>query len=50
MLGQSSHINRAKRFTENSAMARLQDILRGWGQLTPKTYLSETHGTLSVLS
>ena len=29
------HINRAKLFTENSAMARLQDILRGWGSAVP---------------
>ena len=37
------HINRMKLFTENSAMSRLQDILRGWGRLSPETYLSESH-------
>ena len=29
------HIKRAKLFTENFAMARLQDILRGWGLAVP---------------
>ena len=29
------HINRAKLFTENSAMARLRDIPRGWGSAVP---------------
>ena len=29
------HIIRAKLFTENSAMARLRDILRGWGLAVP---------------
>ena len=29
------HINRAKLFTENSAMPRLRDILRGWGLAVP---------------
>ena len=29
------HINRAKPFMENSAMARLRDILRGWGPADP---------------
>ena len=29
-------INRAKLFTENPAMARLQDILRGWGLAVPR--------------
>ena len=48
--GNFPHISRAKLFTENSAMARLQDILRDWGPADPKTYLSETHGTLSALS
>ena len=30
------HINRAKRFTENSAMARLWDILMGRGPIVTK--------------
>ena len=35
------HINRAKLSTENSAMARLRDILRSWGPDVPKDlYLS----------
>ena len=29
------HLNRAKLFTENSAMARLRDILKGWGSAFP---------------
>ena len=29
------HINRVKLFTENSAMARLRDILKGWGPGDP---------------
>ena len=36
------HINRAKLFAENSAMARLRDIVRGWGQLTREIYSNET--------
>ena len=33
------HINRAKLFTENSAMARIRDILRGWGPADPGNIL-----------
>ena len=36
-------INRAKLFTENSAMARLWDILRGWGSAVPPQHMW-THG------
>ena len=39
------HINRAKLFTENSAMARLRDILRGWGSAVPLQH-TMTHGLL----
>ena len=39
------HINREKLFTENSAMARLWDILSRVGdQLTPEIYSSKTYG------
>ena len=31
------HIDRAKLFTENSVMARLRDILRGWGSAVPRS-------------
>ena len=41
------HISRAKLFTENSAMARLRDILRSWGPADPLKY---TQGRLIVLS
>ena len=30
-----NHINRAELFKKKTAMARLWDILKGWGQLTP---------------
>ena len=33
------HINRAKLFTENSAMARIRDTLRGWGPADPQYIL-----------
>ena len=33
------HINRAKLFTKNSAVARLQDILGGWGPADPQNIL-----------
>ena len=42
------HIKRAKLHTKNSAMARFQDILRGWDQLTPEIYSSETHGNINL--
>ena len=35
------HINRAKLFTENSAMARIRDILRGWGPADPRNILKQ---------
>ena len=38
------HMNSAKTFTENSAMARLRDILRGLGPAAPEMCLSEIHG------
>ena len=40
------HMNRAraKTFTENSAMARLRDILRGLGPAAPEMCLSKIHG------
>ena len=34
-----SKFHGAKLFTENSAMARLQDILRGWGSADPRNIL-----------
>ena len=36
------HIDRAKLFTENSAMARLGDILRGWGVSCPPAAYVDT--------
>ena len=36
------HINRVKLFTENSAMARLWDILSGWGSAIPLRH-KQTH-------
>ena len=52
-----NHINRVKLFTENSAMARLQDILRvrgnltGLGQSDPKSFQAKlTVEFLSVVS
>ena len=41
------YINRVKLFTENSAMARLRDILAGQGKLTPEKYSNETHGAIT---
>ena len=44
------HINGVKPFTENSAMAKLWDILGVEAPLTPEMYSSETHGSLNALS
>ena len=38
---QPSHINRVKLFTENSAMARLWDILKGWWPADPRNVLKQ---------
>ena len=48
------HLNRVKLFMENSAMARLRDILEGWGPVDPSNklkqdslqYLSQSFGIL----
>ena len=34
-------MNRAKHFKENSAIARLRDILRGWGPADPRNILKQ---------
>ena len=34
--------NKVKLFTENSAMARLRDILRGWEPADPEIHSNET--------
>ena len=44
-----NHINRVKLFTENSALARLQDILRVWSNLTQNQSKQNSRWNFSAL-